>query len=70
MLLKHERELVLRLFQQMHQNPDAYWRRASGKSICTHCGLTYSEHPVDMETPTYNDEPVDHRLCDGTIVHL
>jgi hypothetical protein len=63
-----ERENVLRLFEQLHQNDDAYWRRASGSMYCSICGLQYRHHPPDMETPLVN-EAYDNRLCNGTIVH-
>jgi len=40
----------------------ARWRRASGDCVCETCGREFWRHP-------YLDE-VDHRLCDGTVVHL
>ena len=60
-----EREARLRLFQQMHQDDDQdNWRRASGQMYCVYCKLQYWMHPVEE---IYN---VDHRLCNGDIVHL
>ncbi len=61
-----ERESKLRLFQQLHQEPEypTEWRRASGRQRCLLCGLKYSDHPVES---IFNLDP---RLCDGTIVHL
>lgn len=52
----------LRLFPQLHQSDD--WCRASGKMTCQYCGLLYSQHPIEE---IYN---IDHRLCDGSTVHL
>lgn len=61
-----ERESKLRLFQQLHQEPEypTEWRRASGRQRCLLCGLKYSDQPVES---IFNLDP---RLCDGTIVHL
>lgn len=58
-----QQEQTLRLFQQLHQDGDE-WYRASGAMYCVHCGLQYRYHPIEEE---YN---VDHRLCNGEIVHL
>jgi len=58
-----QRDITLRLFQQLHQTEDECYR-ASGSMYCTHCGLRYRYHPVEEQ---YN---VDHRLCSGEIVHL
>jgi hypothetical protein len=59
------RDSKLRLFQQLHQSStaDTEWRRASGKMICSYCGLRYQQHPVEEIVNT------DHRLCDGTLIH-
>lgn len=55
----------LRMFPQLHQSDGINdWRRASGKMTCQYCGLLYSQHPIEE---IYN---IDHRLCDGSIVHL
>jgi len=59
-----EREVVLRLFQQMHQDDEDDWHRASGDMHCEHCGLLYRQHPVEE---FFN---IDHRLCNGVTVHL
>ncbi len=59
-----QRESILRLFQQLHQDMDDDWRRASGGVICEHCGLQYRHHPVDNVTN------IDRRLCNGETVHL
>lgn len=59
-----EVESRLRLFQQLHQSIDEEWHRANGNIVCYKCGLTYYKHPVEEQ---YN---IDHRLCDGTVVHL
>jgi len=59
------KEYALRLFRQLHQSEDIYdWRRASGEMTCKYCGLLYRQHPIEE---VYN---IDHRLCDGSIVHL
>lgn len=64
-----ERESTLRLFQQLHQNDEPEWHRASGACRCDKCGLQYREHQYDEEHPGAN-ESFDTRLCDGTVVHL
>lgn len=66
-----EREQVLRLFQQMHQNDFYYdyWRRSSGKSLCVLCGLEHREHLYAEEYPLF-PEGYDKRLCNGDIVHI
>lgn len=61
---KLEIESRLRLFQQLHQSEDNDWHRANGRMYCELCGMQYSLHPVEEN---YN---IDHRLCNGTIVHL
>lgn len=53
-----------RLFQQLHQHSDEDWHRASGEMTCKYCALKYRQHPLEE---MYN---IDHRLCQGTIVHL
>ena len=62
-----EREQILRLFQQMHQDDDV-WYRASGSMYCEICGLQYGYHPIDQTT--YSDINFDRRLCNGKTVHL
>lgn len=61
---KLEIDARLRLFSQLHQSVEEDWRRASGSMRCECCGLLYRQHPIEN---IYN---IDHRLCDGTIVHL
>lgn len=68
-LTKERRENTLRLFAPLHQNDDPEYRRASGSSYCEWCGLTYREHPDDLESAYFNDT-ADKRLCSGDIVHL
>jgi len=63
------REWSLRLFQQMHQNDDPEWRRASGAARCPLCKLELREHGYDEEHPGFN-ESFDNRLCTGEVVHL
>ncbi len=72
------REQRLRLFQQLHQSPDIedmckdfMWRRASGHMKCEHCHLPYREHPLYGEYLAINswEEPTDHRLCNGDVIH-
>lgn len=67
--LIERRENTLRLFDSLHQNDVAYFRRASGSSFCEHCGLTYRDHRDDEENVYFNDSK-DKRLCNGDIVHL
>ena len=63
---------IKRLFrftwEQMHQDDDPVWYRAAGGCRCEVCGLTYREHPL-YEDHTYNVQ-IDHRLCNGDVVHL
>lgn len=73
-----EREARLRLFPQLHQDPNpeeaqAYdrWYRAEGGARCGHCGLEYRHHPFSEDAGTREDgQPIDHRLCNGDVVHL
>ena len=65
---KLEVESRLRLFQQLHQDDDPEWRRAAGACICPLCKLEYRKHPHDVAFDGYLN--VDHRLCNGDIVHL
>lgn len=60
---------TLRLFQQMHQDDDPDWRRASGQMYCRICGHQYRDHPY-FDEQTFCGYPVDHRLCNGDVVHL
>jgi hypothetical protein len=67
------RESRFQLFQQLHQSPDDealmrahMWRRASGEMLCSCCGLPYRVHPLFKE----GGIEIDHRLCDGDVVHL
>jgi hypothetical protein len=66
-----QREQILRLFQQLHQNDFyyEYWRRSSGSMGCEKCGLQYREHLNDEEHPHVGDG-FDKRICNGDIVHL
>lgn len=61
-----EKETRLRLFYPLHQDDSEYefWYRASGTCVCSICGLQYRDHP----TEEYRN--IDHRLCNGDIVHL
>lgn len=73
-----EREVRLRLFEQLHQSPphedmvnDFTWRRANGHMRCQYCDLLYREHPYGEEDfQNIESGSMDHRLCDGSIVHL
>lgn len=60
----YERDLVLRLFQQMHQDSEKDWYRSSGALYCMCCGLQYRYHPTEE---LFN---IDKRLCNGETVHL
>jgi hypothetical protein len=73
-----EREHRLRLFQQLHQSPDEeemvryfMWRRANGHMKCKLCQLPYREHPLYDEYLTSDpwEDPTDHRLCNGDVIH-
>jgi hypothetical protein len=64
LMTRLEREQVLRLFQQLHQDMDDDWYRASGEMYCEHCGLQYRNHPIEE---FFN---IDRRLCNGETVHL
>ena len=63
------RESAMRLFEQLHQDDDPEWRRASGGVICSLCGYEYRYHPY-FDERTMHGYPVDYRLCDGDVVHL
>lgn len=58
-----------RLFEMMHQDDDPIWYRASGSMWCPLCGMQYRDHPY-FDEHTMHGHPVDHRLCNGTVVHL
>lgn len=46
-------------------------RRASGQCVCSTCGRTYQDHPMDQEILSGIDgRPFLHLLCDGTRVKL
>ena len=32
--------------------------------------LNFRQHPLDYINLSYQGEPIDHRICDGEIVHL
>lgn len=66
---KLSREARMRLFQQLHQDDEPEWRRASGAVICPLCGCEYRHHPY-FDEQTMHGHPVDHRLCNGDVVHL
>ena len=53
----------LRLFQQLHQDTETDFYRASGACLCELCGLEYRKHPLDEELAV-------NRLCNGELVHL
>ena len=53
----------LRLFQQLHQDTETDFYRASGACLCELCGLEYLMHPLDEELAV-------NRLCNGELVHL
>ena len=59
----------MRLFQQMHQDDDPEWYRAEGGCLCPVCRCEYRHHPYFDEQISYG-YPVDHRLCNGEVVHL
>lgn len=58
------RDIGFRLFQQLHQDDEPDWYRANGSMCCALCGVQYRFHPIDPNCE------VDHRLCNGTLVHL
>lgn len=66
------RESSQRPFQPLHQDDDPTWRRASGGRVCHLCGCAYREHPLfeNYDTHHLEHDSLDHRLCDGTVVHL
>lgn len=65
------REHGMKLFLPLHQDDDVEESRyrASGEMYCTLCACQYRYHPF-FEEHTYNGEPIDHRLCNGDVVHL
>jgi hypothetical protein len=58
-----------RLFQQLHQDDDPIWHRARGDVYCWLCLQQYRKHPY-FDEQTMHGHPIDHRLCDGRVVHL
>lgn len=59
-----------RLFEMMHQDDDPVWRRASGQMYCWLCLERYRRHPYFDEQLGMQSGPIDHRLCNGEVVHL
>lgn len=59
-----------RLFEMMHQDDDPNWRRASGQMYCWFCLQKYYRHPYFDEQLGGVSHPIDHRLCNGDVVHL
>ena len=59
-----------RLFQMLHQDDDPNWRRASGNMYCYKCLAQYRGHPLFDEQLGMVNHPIDHRLCNGDVVHL
>ena len=53
----------------MHQDDDPKWRRASGEMYCWLCLEKYRKHPY-FDEQTFYGQPIDHRLCNGDVVHL
>lgn len=66
---KLQREAGMRLFLQMHQYDKPERRRAAGGVICSLCRCEYRHHPYFDERTCF-DGPIDHRLCNGDVVHL
>lgn len=44
--------------------------RASHECVCTCCGKTYIEHPMDPQELDWLGQPYIHVLCDGRRVKL
>lgn len=57
---KLHREACMRLFQQLHQDDEPEWRRASGGGLCSLCGQEYRHHPY-FDERTMHGHPIDHR---------
>lgn len=53
----------------MHQDDNPERRRASGNMYCYLCLEQYRKHPY-FDEQTFYGQPVDHRLCNGDVVHL
>lgn len=45
------------------------WYRADGGAICS-CGMSYREHPYDLNDLAYDGSPYMHVLCNGDRVKL
>lgn len=58
-----------RLFEMLHQDDDPNWRRASGSMYCYLCLQKYRKHPY-FDEQLSTGHPIDHRLCNGDVVHL
>jgi hypothetical protein len=54
----------------LHQDYDPNWRRASGNMYCYLCLDQYRKHPYFDEQLGMINHPIDHRLCNGDVVHL
>lgn len=62
-------ERVIRPFLLLHQDDDPVWYRAEGDCLCEVCRLPYRLHPY-FDERTMLGSPIDHRLCNGDVVHL
>jgi hypothetical protein len=68
-LISEQVDRRTRLFQMLHQDDDPERYRAEGDCLCLVCGLPYRVHPC-FDEYIYNGVPIDHRLCNGDVVHL
>jgi hypothetical protein len=63
------REIGMRLFLSLHQDDEPEYRRAGGGVICQLCQCEYRYHSY-FDEQTMHGMPIDHRLCNGDVVHL
>lgn len=68
------RDSSMRPFQPLHQDdiPEDRWRRSDKRMKCLFCGCQYWEHPLfeGYSERCIDRDILDHRLCNGDIVHL
>lgn len=67
-LLYAMRKVGMREYAPLVGQPDGM--TAAGRCICSACGFTYAEHPLDWRVIGYLNTPFLNVLCDGVRVKL
>lgn len=62
-------KMIQNMTQNFYDKQAEPFTRASGLSICEHCGKDYFHHPKGGPLG-YDNKPFCRRLCDGSLVKL